>query len=96
MDDRNAADASAAAKLREYGRLVGALARWLLLGSLVGVLAGLSSAAFLWSLEWATRQFFGHPNLLYGLPLADFGYPMERDGAPDRPLPHRWRKVLRF
>lgn len=32
----------------------------------------------------------------HGLPLADFGYPMERSGDPDRPLPHRWRKILRF
>lgn len=50
--------------------LVARLLRWVVLGSLVGVLAGLSSAAFLLSLDWATEAFFEHPNLLYGLPVA--------------------------
>ncbi len=44
--------------------------RWIGLGSIVGVLAGLSSAAFLWSLDLATEAFDTHPNLLWGLPLA--------------------------
>ncbi len=69
-DGAEPGEGTATERLREYGRLVARLARWLVLGSLVGVLAGLSSAAFLASLEWATRQFDRHPNLLYGLPLA--------------------------
>jgi hypothetical protein len=32
----------------------------------------------------------------HGLPLGDFGYPMDAVGSPERPLPHRWRKLLRF
>jgi H+/Cl- antiporter ClcA len=59
-----------AAMVRSYGRLVLHLLRWILLGSLVGVLAGLSSAAFLVTLDWATAAFDEHPALLYGLPLA--------------------------
>ncbi len=57
-------------ELRGYGRLVVQLLRWIILGSLVGVLAGLSSAAFLVSLEWATDTFDSTPWLLYLLPLA--------------------------
>ena len=60
-------------QFEEYGVLVARLLRWVLLGSLVGVLAGLSSAAFLLSLDWATEAFFEHPNLLYALPLAGLG-----------------------
>jgi hypothetical protein len=30
------------------------------------------------------------------LPLADFGYPMEATGVPDRDRPGRWRSFLRF
>jgi len=57
-------------ELLGYGRLVVVLLRWILLGGLVGVLAGLSSAAFLVSLEWATDTFDSTPWLLYLLPLA--------------------------
>jgi hypothetical protein len=32
----------------------------------------------------------------HGLPLADFGYPMEASGIPDRDRPGRWRSILRF
>jgi len=46
------------------------LVRWVVLGTGVGVLAGLSSAAFLWSLDWATTSFDTHPGLLWGLPVA--------------------------
>ena len=56
--------------LRSYGRLVLHLLRWVALGSVVGVLAGLSSAAFLWALDLATAAFDEHPGLLYGLPVA--------------------------
>jgi H+/Cl- antiporter ClcA len=46
------------------------LLRWVALGSVVGVLAGLSSAAFLWALDLATVAFDEHPGLLFGLPVA--------------------------
>ncbi|MEX0768771.1 MAG: chloride channel protein [Microthrixaceae bacterium] len=36
----------------------------------VGLLAGLSSAAFLLTLDWATSTRLEHPALLFGLPLA--------------------------
>jgi H+/Cl- antiporter ClcA len=55
---------------RAYLRLVLHLLRWVALGSIVGVLAGLSSAAFLWTLDRATLAFDEHPALLFGLPLA--------------------------
>ena len=54
---------------REQAVLLGRSARWILLGALVGVLAGLSSAAFLESLRWATETRVEHPNLLFALPL---------------------------
>jgi H+/Cl- antiporter ClcA len=60
---------NAGIELRGYGHLVVHLLRWVLLGGLVGVLAGLSSAAFLVSLEWATGAFDRNPWLLYLLPL---------------------------
>ncbi len=56
--------------LRSYARLVLHLLRWVALGSVVGVLAGLSSAAFLWALDRATVAFDEHPALLFGLPFA--------------------------
>ena len=46
--------------------------RWVVLGSIVGVLAGLSSAAFLKSLEWATRTREDHGWMLWLLPVAGF------------------------
>ncbi len=61
---------AAPAALDRYARLVVHLVRWIALGSLVGVLAGLSSAVFLITLDWATITFDEHPNLLFGLPLA--------------------------
>lgn len=54
------------------GRLVGHLGRGIVLGSVVGVLAGLSSAAFLEALDWATDTRVAHGWLLFGLPLAGF------------------------
>jgi len=45
------------------------LLRWVGLGAVVGVLAGLSSAAFLETLDWATDARIDHPNLLYLLPV---------------------------
>lgn len=52
----------------EQVRLVGHLLRWVVLGSIVGVLAGLSSAAFLEALDWATEQRVEHRWLLALLP----------------------------
>lgn len=48
------------------------LARWLVLASLVGALAGLASALLLLSLEWATDTRNAHRWLLWLLPLAGF------------------------
>src|SRR5690348_2095930 len=51
--------------LREQGLLLVHLARWIGLGSVVGVLAGLSSAAFLVTLDWVTDIRLTHPWLLW-------------------------------
>jgi H+/Cl- antiporter ClcA len=65
--------------LRE--RLV-ALGRWLVLGTLVGVLCGASSALFLWLLELATAFRTTHEAIVYTLPLAGLviGWLYERFG----------------
>jgi H+/Cl- antiporter ClcA len=55
--------------LRERIRLVGHLLRWVVLGSVVGAFAGLSSAGFLKALEWATETRDDHGWLLYMLPV---------------------------
>ena len=49
---------------------VGGIVRWSLLASVVGALAGLGSAAFLWALDHATATRVAHPALLFALPLA--------------------------
>jgi H+/Cl- antiporter ClcA len=49
-----------------------ATVRWVGLGSIVGVLAGLSSAAFLELLDWVTDTRVEQPWLLWLLPLAGF------------------------
>lgn len=56
--------------LRERLSLVVHLLRWVVLGSLVGVLGGAASAVFLVALSWATDTFDDHGWLLYLLPLA--------------------------
>jgi H+/Cl- antiporter ClcA len=56
--------------LWEQLALLGHLLRWVVLGSLVGVLAGVASAVFLIALEWATEAFDDHGWLLYLLPVA--------------------------
>ena len=59
-----------------------ALGQWLLLGSLVGVLCGTASAAFLWLLELATEFRTGHEVIVYTLPVAGLviGWLYERFG----------------
>lgn len=48
------------------------LIRWIVLGAVVGVLAGAASTGFLESLRWATDTREAHPWLLFGLPVAGF------------------------
>ncbi|MGN6260595.1 MAG: voltage-gated chloride channel family protein [Ralstonia sp.] len=50
--------------------MFGYLLRWLSLGSLVGMLAGLGSAVLLLALDWATNTRTAHPWLLWFLPVA--------------------------
>lgn len=52
------------------GKVVRHIAKWVVLGSVVGVLAGLSSAAFLATLEWAITTREQLPWLLWLLPVA--------------------------
>lgn len=52
---------------------LGALAKWLLFGSLVGVLCGAASALFLWLLERATTFRLEHERVVFALPLAGLG-----------------------
>lgn len=56
----------------EHWGLVKYLARWQLLGALVGVLGGLSSGVFLLSLEWATKKRISNPWMLFLLPMGGF------------------------
>lgn len=56
--------------LREQAELIVHLLRWIVLGSIVGVLAGLSSAGFLLTLDWATDVRVDHPWMLWLLPFA--------------------------
>ncbi|WP_205745758.1 chloride channel protein [Egibacter rhizosphaerae] len=48
------------------------LLKWAVLGTIVGVLAGLAAAVFLLSLAWVTETREGNPWLLAGLPLGGF------------------------
>lgn len=65
---------------------VRALLQWLALGALVGVAAGVASAAFLLSLDWATHFREGHEYIVYTLPLAGLvlGLFYDRFGKPIR------------
>jgi H+/Cl- antiporter ClcA len=56
----------------EQARLVVHLVRWIVLGAVVGGLAGLASAGFLETLTWATDTREAHRWLLFGLPIAGF------------------------
>lgn len=55
--------------LRAQLVMVGRLSRWLVLGGIVGLIAGLSSAAFIATLNWTTDTRLDHPILLWFLPL---------------------------
>jgi H+/Cl- antiporter ClcA len=57
---------------REQTRLIAHLLKWIVLGTVVGLLAGGASAGFLVSLDWATNTREAHPWLLFLLPLAGF------------------------
>ncbi|WP_375143117.1 voltage-gated chloride channel family protein [Paenibacillus sp. D2_2] len=48
---------------------LGSFIKWLVLGSIVGVLAGSASALFLHSLDYMTQQRLSHPWLLFLLPV---------------------------
>jgi H+/Cl- antiporter ClcA len=54
---------------REHARLLRFLVRWLILGSVVGVLAGASSAVFLYGLRLVSLERVDNPWLLFLLPL---------------------------
>jgi H+/Cl- antiporter ClcA len=54
---------------REHLRLLRFLGKWLVLGSVVGVLAGASSAVFLYGLRLVTLERVEEPGLLFLLPL---------------------------
>jgi H+/Cl- antiporter ClcA len=55
--------------LGEHGRLILHLLKWIVLGTLVGLIAGAAGAAFLETLTWATDLRAAHPWLLALLPL---------------------------
>lgn len=55
--------------LREHVALVVFVLKWAVLGALVGVLAGVSSAVFLYGLKLVTDVRLANPALLFGLPL---------------------------
>ncbi|MCS6870130.1 MAG: voltage-gated chloride channel family protein [Anaerolineae bacterium] len=59
------------------------IVRWALLGSVVGILAGIASTIFLISLHWATQTRLAHPYLLFLLPLAGvlIGWVYQRFGG---------------
>jgi H+/Cl- antiporter ClcA len=56
----------------EQLHLVWHLVRWVVLGAIVGVMAGLASAGFLESLDWVTKVREHHEWLLFALPIAGF------------------------
>jgi H+/Cl- antiporter ClcA/PII-like signaling protein len=58
--------------LRESWSLAVYLAKWLAIAAALGTVIGSAVAFFLWSLERATEVRFGHPQLVFALPLAGF------------------------
>ena len=64
------------------GARLTALGKWLVLGTLVGLVCGGASAAFLWLLDRATEFRSNHELIVYALPVAGLllGWVMERFG----------------
>lgn len=58
--------------LPEFMSFLQTALKWLVLGTIVGILAGTASAIFLISLAWATDIRLANPSLLFLLPLAGF------------------------
>src|SRR5687767_8279377 len=56
----------------EFWLFLRSTAKWLVLASIVGILAGTASAIFLIALAWVTETRVSQPWLLYLLPLAGF------------------------
>ncbi|MEK4466157.1 MULTISPECIES: voltage-gated chloride channel family protein [Paenibacillus] len=56
-------------KKRSYFALWSTFIKWIVLGSVVGILSGTASAFFLKSLDYVTDVRLEHPGLLYLLPL---------------------------
>ena len=59
-------------RLSALNDLLKHLLKWLLLASIVAVLAGTASAGFLFALDWATATRLAHAWLIWLLPLAGF------------------------
>src|SRR4051794_23286448 len=55
---------------REHLSLAKYAVKWLLIAAPVSAAIGSACALFLWSLDWATRTRWRHPQLLFFLPLA--------------------------
>lgn len=66
----DALGAKARFEVADQADLVRFLIRWIALGTIVGVLAGLAGAGFLVTLQWATDTREATPWLLYLLPVA--------------------------
>lgn len=58
--------------LPEFISFLRTASKWLVLGTIVGILAGTASAIFLISLAWATEVRVENPYLLFFLPIAGF------------------------
>ncbi|WP_442907897.1 voltage-gated chloride channel family protein [Janthinobacterium sp. GW460P] len=59
-------------RLSALADLLQHLLKWLLLASIVAVLAGTASAGFLYALDWATRTRLAHAWMIWLLPVAGF------------------------
>lgn len=59
-------------KKRSYFALWSTFIKWIVLGSVVGILSGTASAFFLKSLDYVTDVRLEHPWLLYLLPLGEY------------------------
>lgn len=57
--------------------------KWVVLASIIGILAGSASAVFLYGLDWVSNQRASHPQLLWGLPIVGLfmGWSYQKFGA---------------